>query len=153
MEKNVNVYLAGDVSQHWRAKVESAFRYFPNVIFLSPNQSPVAYKREALITKAPFIIADKIKIDRSDIIFAYLKKYSPSRFSGTSWELGRASMCPTKHAIVVCDLSERLARLYEFLRSEYSNTYFTSLEDGMRYLARVLCEMIGHNSHQLEGMK
>lgn len=140
---NLKVYLAGDVSSDkWRDKVirecqDCAFEW------LSPVGG-ISYSYQSLCqvhrNRRVFHIADKLKIDKADIVFAYIRTGSPSIFSGTSWELGYA-YAKNKHIILVNDMKPKLACKYELIK-RFADAYYVSLDEGIDHLRELSSEII-----------
>lgn len=140
----IKIYLAGDISKaRWRLKVmESCVDFAENIEWLSPIDN-ISYSYQSLLSahkkKRVFHICDKIKVDKADIVFAYIAEDSPSRFSGTSWELGYAYGC-NKHTIVICDMKPKEACLYELIR-RMADAYYETLDEGIDHLREMAFEM------------
>ena len=135
-------YLAGDISpDRWRLQVVKQCQDC-QIEWLSPVDN-VSYSHQSLLRfhrkNRGFHICDKLKIDRADIIFAYLKEGSPSVFSGTSWELGYAH-ANQKHTVLVLDMKPSKACLYELVK-RMADACYSSLEDGIDHLREMALEM------------
>jgi hypothetical protein len=77
----ISVYLAGAMDDNtWRHKVVKECQDLP-IEWMSPVSGH----------NSVFHLADKWKVDHADIIFAFIRRWSTSTFSGTSWECGRAN--------------------------------------------------------------
>ena len=138
----LKVYLAGDISkERWRIYVIDKCNDF-EVEWLSPIDN-ISYSYQSLISqhrkKRVFHIADKLKVDRADIVFAYIADDSPSRFSGTSWELGYA-YAKGKHTILVCDMKPSEECLYELVK-RMSDAYYRTMDEGIDHLRELAFEM------------
>lgn len=102
--RHLVLYLAGDISklEPWRARVIEACDGL-SITFYSPVES-TTYTPQSLSSQhkkhRTFVIEDYIKIDWSDIVFAYFRKGSKSQYSGTSTEVERAK-CRGKYVIGV----------------------------------------------------
>lgn len=138
----LSVYLAGDVSKFcWRENVVKACVDL-NIRWLSPVDG-FSYSYQSLCsahrTKAVFHLADQLKIDQADIVFAYVREGSESLFSGTSWELGYAKR-GGKITILVNDMKLSLACKYELVR-RMCDLYHTSLDEAIDDLRELATEM------------
>jgi len=137
-------YLAGDIdrSNHWRARVIEECQDCP-IDFLSPIDN-VLYSHQSLakhhLSNKTFQIEDILKIEKADIVFAYIQKGSQSVFSGTSFEIGYA-MALGKKVIVVCDMSPAQAHLYEMV-VRMSHVAFDTLDEGINGLRHIALSMI-----------
>jgi len=140
----ITVYLAGDIDRlnHWRARVIEECRDCP-IDFLSPIDN-VLYSHQSLAThhlsNKTFQIEDILKIERADIVFAYIQKGSQSVFSGTSFEIGYA-MALGKKVVVVCDMNPAKAHLYE-MAIRMAHVTFETLDEGINGLRHVALSMI-----------
>lgn len=140
----LSVYLAGDISkERWRLKVmEDCVDFAENIEWLSPIDN-ISYSYQSLLSahrkKLVFHISDKFKIDKAEIVFAYIADGSPSRFSGTSWELGYA-FAKGKHTIVVNDMKPKDACLYELVK-RFADAYYETLDEGIDHLRELAFEM------------
>lgn len=142
MSAHLTVYLAGAVDQNpWRAKVIKECEGL-DITFLSPHDN-VSYNFQGLIpaqNKRPaFHLVDGLKVDRADIVFAYLDKDSQSAFSGTSWELGRAG-ANGKITFVINNMPAGKACKYELVKRAAS-MYFSKLEEAIDVLKDMSEEM------------
>jgi len=140
--KPIVVYLAGAVDKDsWRDKVIKECQDLP-IVFVSPIDN-LSYSYQSLCsahkTKAVFDLADKLKIDQSDIIFAFIREGSESLFSGTSWELGYGHRSG-KITMLVNDMKPSLACKYELVK-RMADRYYTSLEEGIDGLRELGMEM------------
>jgi len=138
----LKIYLAGDIAKEdrWRPKVMKALEGLP-VEWLSPiDQIDYGYyrlKKEHEENKV-FLFADYMKIDRADIVFAYLRRCD-SRHSGTSAEIGYAR-AKGKFIIYINDMPKTEAYLYEFVQRT-ADIAFTKLRDGIEFLKDFVAEM------------
>jgi len=140
--KPIVCYLAGAVDREpWRSKVVRECQDLP-VEFVSPIDN-ISYSYQSLCSahraKAVFHLADQLKIDRADIVFAYIREGSESLFSGTSWELGYAKR-GGKITILVNDMKLSLACKYELVR-RMADLYHTSLDEAIDDLRELATEM------------
>jgi len=138
----IKVYLAGDIStDRWRLRVIEACKDL-DIEFLSPIDN-VSYSYQSLIAvhkvKQVFHFADQMKVDKADIVLAFVKDGSPSLFSGTSWELGYAK-AKGKVTILINDMKPSLACKYELIK-RMADIYCTSLEEGIDLLRELAFEM------------
>lgn len=138
--KKLKVYLAGDVSEvRWRQRVVQECQDLP-LEFLSPIDGiDYAGIHLANSMKPMFHLADKMKLDQADIVFAYLRAGSPSRFSGTSWECGYAN-AKGKPVILVNDMGLGWAQYYELVWRLADSTS-KSLDYGIELLRELGKEM------------
>ena len=133
----LTVYLAGDVSREnpWRRKVIDECTDVP-IVFYCPEET-VKYSAQGLTQRHRldriFHSIDKIKMRRSEIIFAYFRNKTKSKLSGTTWECawrrGRSEIW------MVCDMTKGKAQQYEFVRREV-NALFSTLDEGIEALRR-----------------
>lgn len=138
----IKVYLAGDVSEdRWRLKVIKECRDCP-IEWLSPIDG-YSYDPNDLIganaTKLTFHLADRMKLEKADVVFAYIRAWSNSAFSGTSWELGYAKALG-KTIIVVNDMMESRRYLYELVH-RMADSYHLTMDDGIHFLRDLSLEM------------
>jgi len=138
----LKIYLAGDISKEdrWRPKVIKALEGLP-VEWLSPLDNleyRYNYFKRRDIENEGFLFADYMKIDRADIIFAYLRRCD-SRHSGTSAEIGYAR-AKGKFIIYINDMPKTEAYLYEFIQRT-ADIAFTKLRDGIEFLKDFVAEM------------
>lgn len=85
-----NIYLSGGFVSDWQEMVMSVFKdhkYFGKVHFFDP--SSVKYGSLDWPTVDLYSPLDKLKIDQSDIVFAYLEKDNPTPIN-IALELGYA---------------------------------------------------------------
>ena len=140
----IKVYLAGDISkERWRLKVmDDCIDFAENIEWLSPIDN-ISYSYQSLLVahkkKRVFHISDKMKVDKADIVFAYFAEGSPSRFSGTSWELGYA-YGRGKHTVIVCDMKPGEACLYELVK-RMADAFYETLDEGIDHLRELAHEM------------
>jgi len=145
--KKLRVYLAGDVSEvRWRQQVVEECMDLP-LEFLCPIDG-IDYSGIyiANCSKPMFHVADKLKLDQSDLIFAYLRSGSLSRFSGTSWECGYANALG-KPVILVNDMVLKDRQLYELLE-RMATSHTDSLDYGIALLRELGKEMSFKHSCQ-----
>jgi len=140
--KPIVVYLAGAVDKEpWRERLIKECRDLP-LVFVSPIDN-ISYSYQSLCsahrTKAVFHLADQLKIDQADIVFAYVREGSESLFSGTSWELGYAKRTG-KITILVNDMKLSLACKYELVK-RMADLYHTSLDEAIDDLRELAVEM------------
>jgi nucleoside 2-deoxyribosyltransferase len=138
----LKVYLAGDISpDRWRLKVIEACKDLA-LEFLSPIDN-VSYSYQSLIAihknKEVFHLADRVKVDESTVVFAYIKDGSPSLFSGTSWEMGYGK-ASGKVIILVNDMKPSVACKYELVK-RMTDLYYTSLDEAIETLRELALEM------------
>jgi len=142
LNKPVVVYLAGAVDKEpWRARLVSECKDLP-IVFVSPIDN-LSYSYQSLCSahraKEVFHLADQLKVDRSDVVFAYIRDGSESLFSGTSWELGYAK-ASGKIVILVNDMPPSRACKYELIK-RMADLYRTSLDEGIGALRELASEM------------
>lgn len=139
----VVVYLAGSIGDddRWRPFVMQSLEGL-NVEFLSPVDRGISYSYKAMKRanekNRVFLHCDYLKIDRADIVFAFLHS-GPSRHSGTSAEIGY-SKAKGKTILLVNDMPQTEAFLYEFVHRS-ADEFFTKLSDGVDYLRDLVAEM------------
>lgn len=140
--KPLVIYMAGAVDKEpWREKLIKECRDLP-LVFISPIDQ-ISYSYQSLCsqhrTKAVFHLADQLKIDQADLVFAYIREGSESLFSGTSWELGYAK-AKGKITILVNDMKPSLACKYELVK-RMVDLYHTSLDEAIDDLRELATEM------------
>jgi len=138
----LKIYLAGDISKknRWRFKVINALEGLP-IEWLSPvDEADYCYSqlKKRYEENQFFVFADYMKIDKADIVFAYLRRCD-SRHSGTSAEIGYAR-AKGKFIIYVNDMPKTEAYLYEFIQRT-ADIAFTRLRDGIEFLKDFVAEM------------
>jgi nucleoside 2-deoxyribosyltransferase len=136
----IKTYLAGAVdTDDWRHEVVKQCQDL-SVEWMSPiygyNYRTI---EKANKRKKVFHLADRWKVDHADIIFAYLRKGSASRFSGTSWECGRADD-KDKIVIIVNDMEDDKEKLYELVKRT-ADVYCTTLDEGINRLREIVEEL------------
>jgi nucleoside 2-deoxyribosyltransferase len=134
------VYLAGDIApENWRQRVLDKFKNREGIDFFYPRTG-LSYKERSLAqtekSRTAYHIADLLKIESSDIVFAYIEKDSPSAYSGTSCEIGYAK-ARGKYIILV---KEETSHLYNFIK-RVADIVFEKLDDGIEHLMDILEEM------------
>ena len=138
------VYLAGSLSEdrRWRVGVMNSLLGEFNVEFLSPVDKGIYYDyrrlKESNAHNRVFMHCDYAKIDRSDVVFAYIT-HGDSRHSGTSAEIGYAR-AKGKIILLVNDMPEKEQYLYEFIKRS-ADEFFPDLCDGIMYLQELVAEM------------
>ena len=140
-------YLAGDIGpERWRLQVIDDCKDCP-IEFLSPVDN-IAYSYQSLIPahkkNRVFHQADRLKVDRADVILAYLTEKSLDAekgtfYSGTSWELGYA-FGNRKHTVVVLDMKPSIACRYELVSRMADNVY-EKLDEAVDHLRELSLEM------------
>ena len=146
MTRPLTVYLAGDLDreQRWRIQVIQAFADREDIEFLCPVDS-IKYSHQSLskhhIADRTFHVADKLKIQWADLIFAYFRQGSDSKFSGTSWECGWGGT-RDKQIIMVSNMKPAEAHLDELVRREV-DIYCESIEEGIACL-RDIADSMGY---------
>ena len=138
--RKLRVYLAGDVSRsRWRQRIAEECQDLP-LEFLGPIDGiDYAGIHIANSFHPMFHVADKLKLDHADIVFAYLTSGSGSVFSGTSWECGYAHALG-KPVIVVNDMPDLESRLYALV-TRMATSYTESLDYGITLLRALGEEM------------
>lgn len=140
MAQSFKCYLAGDIRpDNWRAKVLQRFSNREGIEFLFP-QTGFSYEERSLAQterfRTGYQVADFWKVDRADVIFAYIEKDSPSIYSGTSAEIGYAK-AKGKYVILV---KEPTTHLYGLIK-RISSIVFDKLDDGLEHLEDIWEEM------------
>ena len=138
----LTIYLAGDISkQRWRLDVIEALKDY-DIEWLSPVDN-ISYSYQKLIPehekRKTFHIADLMKVDEANIIFAYFRKDSPSYYSGTSAECGYA-YDKRKHLVLVCDMKPSDECKYEFVK-RLADSYYRTLDEGINHLRELVWEL------------
>jgi len=140
MGKYLTVYLAGDIRpENWRKKVLQKFANREGIEFLFP-QTGFSYEERSLAQterfRTGYQVADFMKVDRADIVLAYIEKDSPSAYSGTSAEIGFAK-ARGKYIILV---KESTTHLYALIK-RISTIVFDKLDDALDHLEDIWQEM------------
>lgn len=138
----LTVYLAGDVDREapWRRQVIDECTDVP-ITFYCPEET-VKYSVQGLTQRHKFDqifhSVDKLKMRRSEIIFAYFRRGTKSKLSGTTWECawrqGRSELW------MVQDMTKGKAQQYEFVKREV-DVLFATLDEGIDALRRCALSM------------
>lgn len=144
--KPLSVYLAGDVDKEskWRKQAMLKLRDAPIIIY-SPKElvkytnGSLGYHHERYRT---FVIEDLMKVEWSDIVFAYMSKKSKSNYNGTTSEIvwGKAH---GRRIFMVCDFPKKKQLRYPFPLA-LADKIFKTLEEGLD----ILCDMAINMQYQ-----
>lgn len=139
MIQKLKVYLAGAIDRDnpWRAKVIEECQD-ANIEFLCPIDD-VLYSHQSLSkhhkSDKVFHIADELKVDWANVLFAYFQHGSKSYFSGTSYECGYARK-GGKKIIIVMDMKPDKCHKHE-LAKRTCDCLCLTLDEGIDQLRRL----------------
>lgn len=142
MSEIIKVYLAGNLRMGWRRVVIEECSDLP-IVFLSPVEIPKNgpyYQAPATELMRTYKTTDFMKLDRSDLIFAYMCEDPTTRYAGTSAEISRAHS-QDKSIILVNNLDDVEYDKYRFVMA-LADYNIRELDLGIDILRKIAIDMI-----------
>jgi len=138
---SVNIYLSGHMHNNWRQTVMDACSGL-NANFLVP------FKGNEKIDERYFAVRDKLSLNKSDIVFAYIQDtidYKAARYFGLGIELGFAAG-QNKVIILVNEFRGKIES-FDFA-IPFSTAFSNNLAEGIEILKYAISDKSEHKKYQ-----